>query len=104
MEHEDLLVFAFHAHTRPSNTPTALVSCYFEAVFIQVGLEFFLGQVTVGIRTAEIPRQKNRMTAEQIHHVPMSASKIGVQLRDHSLHAIATKIIPDRIHGIARST
>jgi len=58
MEHEDLLVFAFHAHTRPSNAPTALVSCYLETVFIHGGLEPFPDHVTFGIRTAEIPRQK----------------------------------------------
>ena len=43
-----LLVFAFHAHTRPSNAPTALVSCYLEAVFIHVGLEPFPDHVTFG--------------------------------------------------------
>src|SRR5467141_2767718 len=58
VKHENLFVFAFKSHTRPSDAPTTRVSCYLEAIFAHVGLESFTGHFASGIRTEEICRRK----------------------------------------------
>jgi hypothetical protein len=63
MEHEELLVFAFLAHTRPSNAPTALVSRYLEAVFTQA-LNLFPARSLLGYARRKYLAGKRLATAE----------------------------------------